>query len=263
MSHKRRKYTSEVSEKQWKRMKWMLPKPTGAGRPLELDMRLVVNAIFYILVTGSQWRNLPNDYPNPNSVYYHYRKWCKDTTWQRMNRAMVFLDRRRVGRCPYPSAGIMDSQSIKINDQGGVSGYDGNKKTKGRKRHALVDTQGNLLEVVVTAANLDDRKGAKLVMTKVERHMALRLLKIWVDKGYRGDLDVWFDEQWQIALKVVESDPDEKGFAVQPRRWVVERTFAWLGKYRRLSKDFEKDTQSSEGFIYLASIMTLLKRLEK
>ena len=125
MSHKRRQYTSEISDRQWKRLQWMLPKPTGAGRPLELDMRLVMNAIFYVLVAGCQWRNLPNDYPNPNSVYYHYRKWCLNGTWQRINRQMVYLERRRVGRFPRSSAGIIDSQSGKVSDRGGTSGYDG------------------------------------------------------------------------------------------------------------------------------------------
>jgi putative transposase len=261
VSHKRRQYTSEISEGEWKRLKWMLPKKQGAGRPLELDLRMVMNAIFYVLVTGCQWRNLPNDYPNPNSVYYHYRKWCQDGTWQRINREMVYLERRRIGRFARASAGIMDSQSVKVSDLGGVSGYDGNKKIKGRKRHALVDTLGNLLEVVVSAANISDQMGAKALLNKVERQIALRLLKIWADKGYQGDLELWFDEHWQIELEIVAADKDQKGFAVQPRRWVVERTFAWLGKYRRLSKDFERDCRSSEGWIYLASIRTLLKRL--
>ncbi len=178
MSHKRRQYTSEVSEKQWQRLQWLLPKHTGAGRPLELDLRMVMNAIFYVLITGCQWRNLPNDYPNPHSVYYHYRKWCRDGTWQRLNRLMGFLERRRLGRKPRPSAAIVDSQSVKVSDIGGVSGYDGFKRIKGRKRHILVDTLGNLLEVVVWAANSDDRDGVKALLTKVERLIAVRLLKI-------------------------------------------------------------------------------------
>jgi putative transposase len=261
VSHNRREYTSEVSEAEWQRMAWMIPKAKGAGRPIELDLRLVINAIFYVVVTGCQWRNLPNDYPNPNSVYYHFRKWSRDGTWQRINRAMGFLERRRVGRFARPSAGIIDSQSVKVSDCGGLSGYDGNKKINGRKRHILVDTLGNLLDVVVSAANLDDRVGAQALMNKVERQIALRLLKIWVDQGYQGDQDVWFDHQWQIALEVIIPDNGQKGFAVQPRRWVVERTFAWFGKYRRLSKDYEADPISSEAFIYLASIRTMLKRI--
>ena len=260
MLHRKRRYTSELKEKQWKRLERMLPK-SMRGRPLELDLRRVINAILYVLVTGCQWRNLPNDYPNPNSVYYHYRKWCNDGTWQKINRQLVFLHRRDVGRFARASAGIIDSQSVKVGDCGGISGYDGGKKVKGRKRHILVDTLGNLLDVVVTAANINDRTGAKSLLNKVERQIAIRLLKVWVDKGYQGDLALWFHKEWQIALEVVSAEKGQTGFQVQPRRWVVERTFSWFGKYRRLSKDYEYDIKSSEGFIYLASIRTLLKRL--
>lgn len=261
MCHRKRRYTSELSDEAWALLRELLPlKQAGAGRPIRIDMRQAVNAMLYVLKTGCQWANLPREFPPYQSVYYHFRKWCLSGLWERINRALVLLARRAAGRFSYPSAGIIDSQSVKTTEVGGVRGYDGGKKVKGRKRTILVDTQGFLWKVVVHVADLHDQDGAKLLLKDAPRTLRLRLLKLWADRAYQGLL-AWCWEKYQIALEIVSPPRAQKGFVVLAKRWIVERTLAWLNTFRRLSKDYEESPASSEAMIYLASSFLLLKRL--
>jgi putative transposase len=229
---------------------------------MQLELRAVVNAIFYVLRSGCAWAYLPKEYPNYQSVYYHYHKWCWDETWEAINTALREQFRQQAKRKAQPSGAIIDSQSVKTTQVGGERGYDGGKKINGRKRHILVDTMGNLLAAIVHAANLQDRDGAKLLLEAMPTGLYQRLRRIWADGGYDGDLTDWMKTHCpKVILDIVSRPPGAKGFKLLPRRWVVERTFAWFGRYRRLSRDYELLPENSVGMIYLASIARILNHL--
>ncbi len=252
-----RRYPSDLTKKQKKIILPLLP-PTHGNQLLSL--LAILNAIFYVNKTGCQWRFLPNDYPNWSSVYYHFNKWSKDGTLEAINTALCKLDRGRRGRTKSPSAALIDSQSVKTAKEAQEVGFDGGKKVKGHKRHSLTDTVGNMLNVVVTAANVSDIAGGKLLINKIMEDFPT-IEKIWADGTYRGGFIDWVHKKTEAVLEIVKRDDGEKGFKVLPKRWVVERTFAWLGNYRRLSKDYERLPRNSEGMIYLASIKTMLGRV--
>jgi putative transposase len=284
-----KRYPTDLSDAEWSMLEPHLPAPKRRGRPRVHSPREILDAVFYVLKTGCQWRMLPREFPPWKTVFHYFRRWRLDGTWERMNRGLRRRLRERLGRDPEPSAGIVDAQSVKTTGVGGEQrGFDGGKKVRGRKRHILVDTEGLLVETRVHSARVPDQDGIRRLLDPARSRLG-RLSYLWVDAGYRGRGKDWAEEALGVEVEIVNrtpKPPPEKvlriwarewfkegrqmdlsklpkrpAFEKLPRRWVAERTFAWISHNRRMSKDHERLCATGEAFIHAAMTRLMVRRL--
>lgn len=265
MTKSQQGYPTDLNDTEWTQIAPYLPKPSATGAPRKHSWRTILNAMFYVVKNGCVWRALPHEFPAWQTVYHYFRVFQQTGVWEQLNTAIREAVREKVGKEPQASAMIADSQSAKTAEGGEARGFDGGKHVSGRKRNLLVDTLGLVVMAKVTAANVQDVHAGKQLFLALSQRPALltRLERIFADGGFRGDLVDWVQQNLQVVLEIVLKLNEQKGFQVLPKRWVVERTFAWITRNRRLARDYERLARSSEAFIYLAMIRLGLRRLAR